>query len=94
MSGVYLGQGSYFVPFDDLVDFYVREEDIVSRLELRKLLKNQSLYTQNESQNNPILEEFESNQRRNMNAAIKRQVEFYFGDSNYFKDGFLKGLAN
>ena len=44
MPGVYLGEGLYRVQFNDLVEFYVREEDIINRLELRKLLKNQSLY--------------------------------------------------
>jgi hypothetical protein len=43
MPGVYSGQGLYRVPFDDMVDFYLREEDIVGRLELRKILQNVSL---------------------------------------------------
>ena len=29
-----------------------------------------------------------------MTAAIKRQIDFYFSDKNYFRDGFLKGIAN
>ena len=28
-----------------------------------------------------------------MQNSIRRQIEFYFGDKNYYRDGFLKGLA-
>ena len=67
MPGVYLGEGLYRIQFEDLVEFYLREEDIIGRLELRKILKNKSLY-----EDNAVVEEFNSILNNNSSAAVKR----------------------
>ena len=56
MPGVYLGEGLYRILFGDLVEFYLREEDIIGRLELRKIVKNISLY----KGGNAVIEEFQT----------------------------------
>lgn len=35
----YQGEGNYKILYDDLIEFSVREEDIINRLALRKLLQ-------------------------------------------------------
>ena len=36
------------------------------------------------------LAEFMSNHHENIDKAIRRQVEFYFGDANFLKDKYLQ----
>jgi hypothetical protein len=99
----YKGKGSYIIPIKDIVELYIREEDIINRLQVRKLLKKEEK-VKKPLPNEPVAEKpkwGEGAPKKNKDkmpvksnpAAIKRQVEFYFGDRNYHRDGFLKALA-
>ena len=94
----YLGEGRYNLSLSEIVGLYVkidsketRDAALASLPSLSKAVvpevKPKQQVVQNQKQG---VSDFMTTQQENIEKAIRRQIEFYFGDLNYPKDKYLQ----
>lgn len=97
----YLGGGEYRLETRDFVSLFIKvskEEKIIVNNLINEVVvpveqhKNASDYQPKEQLSS--VKEFLNNQDSNVSKALRRQIEYYFSDSNYSKDRYILDRVN